>query len=117
MTGKLNPIWTLQVLGGPTGSRTSPASTQRMTPVTLPPLPSPLPSPVKTPVPLPKEVNSLTSHITCCPVALLSQLQMVQCLLCVMCVRFCDLPAVLRMMTTRSPAKFAAIPNALLVWL
>lgn len=50
-----------QVLGANPGPGTragnSPNSTQKLTPVSLPPLPSPLTSPVATPVVLPKEVS------------------------------------------------------------
>ena len=50
-----------QVLGANPGpgahAGNSPNSTQKMTPVSLPPLPSPLTSPVVTPVVLPKEVS------------------------------------------------------------
>ena len=48
-----------QVLGANTGQAgNSPNSTQKMTPVSLPPLPSPLTSPTVTPVVLPTEVSS-----------------------------------------------------------
>ena len=50
-----------QVLGANPGpgahAARSPTSTQKTTPVSLPPLPSPLTSPIATPVVLPKEVN------------------------------------------------------------
>ena len=47
-----------QVLGAQAGQAGhSPNSTQKMTPVSLPPLPSPLTSPTATPVVLPKEVS------------------------------------------------------------
>ena len=52
-----------QVLGANPGQAgNSPNSTQKMTPVSLPPLPSPLTSPTVTPVVLPTEVRPTNLH-------------------------------------------------------
>lgn len=65
-----------QVLGANPGPGAaaghSPNSTQRMTPVSLPPLPSPLTSPTATPVVLPKEVRNAVRLAWHVPIAVVS---------------------------------------------